>query len=99
MPEGRGIFPNLSVRENLVATARPRRSGTTQGWMLEQVLELFPVLGPRLHNAGNQLSGGEQQMLAVGRALMTTPTCSFWTRPPKALLHWCDRTFGPALNA
>lgn len=73
VPEGRGIFPNLSVRENLVATARPRRSGTTQGWMLEQVLELFPVLGPRLHNAGNQLSGGEQQMLAVGRALMTNP--------------------------
>jgi branched-chain amino acid transport system ATP-binding protein len=72
VPEGRQIFPNLSVRENLVATARgdDRRSG---GFTFEGVLELFPGLVPRLESAGNLLSGGEQQMLAIGRALMTNP--------------------------
>jgi branched-chain amino acid transport system ATP-binding protein len=68
VPEGRQIFPNLSVRENLVATARG--SG---GWTLERIYELFPSLARRQGNMGNQLSGGEQQMLAIGRALMTNP--------------------------
>ncbi len=72
VPEGRQIFPNLSVRENLVATARPRRH-QGEGWTLERVLELFPPLATRLASAGAQLSGGEQQMLAVGRALLTNP--------------------------
>ncbi len=72
VPEGRQIFPNLSVRENLVATARtPRQGGGA--WTFERVIELFPALGARLTSAGNQLSGGEQQMLAIGRALLTNP--------------------------
>ncbi|WP_417842860.1 ABC transporter ATP-binding protein [Thalassospira sp.] len=67
VPEGRQIFPNLSVRENLVATARG------QGWNLEKIYDLFPRLAERQNNMGNQLSGGEQQMLAIGRALLTNP--------------------------
>jgi branched-chain amino acid transport system ATP-binding protein len=70
VPEGRQIFPNLSVRENLVATARPDRAG---GWTLEKVHGLFPRLAERADSMGNLLSGGEQQMLAIGRALMTNP--------------------------
>lgn len=72
VPEGRHIFPNLSVRENLVAFAC-NRSGTDQPWTLERVFALFPRLRERANNMGNQLSGGEQQMLAIGRALMTNP--------------------------
>jgi len=68
VPEGRQVFPNLTVRENLVATAR--RGGP---WTLERVFALFPQLGERQRNYGNQLSGGEQQMLAIGRALLTNP--------------------------
>jgi branched-chain amino acid transport system ATP-binding protein len=67
VPEGRQVFSNLFVRENLVATARPDR------WTLEAVLELFPALRERLDSLGGLLSGGEQQMLAIGRALMTNP--------------------------
>ncbi len=70
VPEGRQIFPNLSVRENLVATAVERGG---DGWTLDKVYELFPKLSARASNMGNQLSGGEQQMLAIGRALMTNP--------------------------
>jgi len=73
VPEGRQIFPNLSVRENLIATARPRADGAGENWNFDKVMDLFPALVPRLESAGNQLSGGEQQMLAVGRALMTNP--------------------------
>jgi branched-chain amino acid transport system ATP-binding protein len=72
VPEGRQIFPNLSVRENLVATAG-RRPGSGSHWTLAAVLDLFPPLGVRLGVAGSSLSGGEQQMLAIGRALMTNP--------------------------
>jgi branched-chain amino acid transport system ATP-binding protein len=72
VPEGRQIFPNLSVRENLVATARAPASGE-EPWTLERIFALFPRLAERQSNMGNQLSGGEQQMLAVGRALMTNP--------------------------
>lgn len=72
VPEGRQIFPNLSVKENLIATAA-NRNGTAQPWSYERVIELFPRLAERAGNMGNQLSGGEQQMLAVGRALMTNP--------------------------
>jgi branched-chain amino acid transport system ATP-binding protein len=68
VPEGRQVFPNLTVRENLVATAR--RGGP---WTLERVFALFPQLKERQANYGNQLSGGEQQMLAIGRALLTNP--------------------------
>ncbi len=67
VPEGRQIFPNLSVAENLIAAARGK------GWDLRGVYELFPRLEERRRHMGNQLSGGEQQMLAIGRALMTNP--------------------------
>ena len=72
VPEGRQIFPNLSVKENLMAFAANRR-GATPPWCLDGVFELFPRLAERLSHMGNQLSGGEQQMLAIGRALMTNP--------------------------
>ena len=72
VPEGRGIFPNLSVRENLVMSARPGLQGERH-WTLERVLDTFPRLAERLSNGGDQLSGGEQQMLSIGRALMTHP--------------------------
>lgn len=72
VPEGRQIFPNLNVRENLLATAASYASSSVP-WNLERVVEFFPILGGRLDNMGNQLSGGEQQMLAIGRALMLNP--------------------------
>ncbi|HKB61964.1 MAG TPA: ABC transporter ATP-binding protein [Burkholderiales bacterium] len=72
VPEGRQIFPNLSVRENLVAFAG-NRSATHDPWTLAKVLAFFPRLAERMDNLGDQLSGGEQQMLAIGRALMTNP--------------------------
>jgi branched-chain amino acid transport system ATP-binding protein len=72
VPEGRQIFPNLTVRENLVA-ASANRLNASDPWTLEKVHTLFPRLAERSANMGNQLSGGEQQMLAIGRALMTNP--------------------------
>jgi branched-chain amino acid transport system ATP-binding protein len=72
VPEGRGIFPNLSVRENLVMTARAGPDGG-RAWTLDRVLATFPRLAERLGHGGQQLSGGEQQMLAIGRALLTNP--------------------------
>src|SRR5512140_2740235 len=72
VPEGRGIFPNLTVRENLVMAARAGRDGRCE-WTFERVLATFPRLAERLGNGGWQLSGGEQQMLTIGRALMTNP--------------------------
>lgn len=72
VPEGRGIFPNLSVRENLLMSARAGNQGQVD-WTFERIMETFPRLSERLDNMGNQLSGGEQQMLSIGRALMTNP--------------------------
>jgi len=72
VPEGRRIFPNLTVRENLSAFAA-HRSGAATPWTLERVFALFPRLAERADNMGLELSGGEQQMLAIGRALMTNP--------------------------
>ena len=72
VPEGRGIFANLSVRENLVMTARRGMDGRND-WTYERVLATFPRLAERLNHGGQQLSGGEQQMLSIGRALMTNP--------------------------
>jgi branched-chain amino acid transport system ATP-binding protein len=72
VPEGRQIFPNLTVRENLTAFAAGR-AGTARPWTLERVLELLPQIARRLRHYGSELSGGEQQMLAIGRALMTRP--------------------------
>jgi branched-chain amino acid transport system ATP-binding protein len=82
VPEGRGVFPNLSVRENLVMAAKPVTStstgtgtgtGVNKGWGFERVMQTFPRLSERLGHLGSQLSGGEQQMLSIGRALMTQP--------------------------
>ena len=74
VPEGRQVFATLSVRENLVATAANRHGhGPGEAWTLDRVLALFPSLAERARNLGSQLSGGEQQMLAIGRALMTNP--------------------------
>ena len=72
VPEGRGIFGNLSVRENLLVSARAGTRGQ-RDWTYERVLETFPRLKERLGHGGQQLSGGEQQMLTIGRALMTNP--------------------------
>lgn len=72
VPEGRGIFPNLSVRENLLMAARPGTRGQTD-WTYERVMATFPRLAERVGHGGGQLSGGEQQMLSIGRALMTNP--------------------------
>ena len=72
VPEGRGIFGNLSVRENLVMAARAGTQGQ-RDWTYERVLDTFPRLAERLNHGGQQLSGGEQQMLTIGRALMTNP--------------------------
>jgi branched-chain amino acid transport system ATP-binding protein len=72
VPEGRGIFPNLSVKENLVMASRPGMNGQ-RDWTYERVLDIFPRLAERLSHGGQQLSGGEQQMLSIGRALMTNP--------------------------
>jgi branched-chain amino acid transport system ATP-binding protein len=72
VPEGRGIFGNLSVKENLLMAARPGTAGQRE-WTYERVLDTFPRLAERLHHGGQQLSGGEQQMLTIGRALMTNP--------------------------
>jgi len=72
VPEGRQVFPNLTVRENLVATAA-NRAGSADPWRVETVFDLFPQLAARARSLGAALSGGEQQMLAIGRALMTNP--------------------------
>ena len=72
VPEGRGVFPNLTVRENLVMAARKGRDGRDD-WPLERVMQTFPRLHERIGHLGAQLSGGEQQMLSIGRALMTHP--------------------------
>ncbi len=72
VPEGRGVFPNLTVRENLIMAARRGRDGRDD-WTLQRVLQTFPRLQERFDHLGAQLSGGEQQMLSIGRALMTHP--------------------------
>ena len=93
VPQGRRVFADLTVRENLVLTARP----VPGGWDEERVLALFPRLGERLGNLGDQLSGGEQQMLAIGRALMRNPGVLLLDEPSDGLAPRLVDEVGDAL--
>ncbi|MBS4024540.1 MAG: ABC transporter ATP-binding protein [Clostridia bacterium] len=87
VPQGRGIFPSLSVKENLTLAARKQKNGDPNRthWDLNLVYQYFPRLKERENNKGNQLSGGEQQMLAIGRALMTNPDLLLMDEPSEGL--------------
>jgi branched-chain amino acid transport system ATP-binding protein len=94
VPQGRRIFASLSVRENLMVAAK---GAGKQGWNLERVFSLFPRLKERLSHPGNKLSGGEQQMLAVGRALMTNPDLLLMDEPTEGLAPLLVREVGKAI--
>jgi branched-chain amino acid transport system ATP-binding protein len=87
VPQGRRIFPSLTIRENLTVPAKDNRNREEgkNSWNLEKVYELFPILKEREHNMGTQLSGGQQQMLAIGRALMTNPQFILMDEPSEGL--------------
>jgi branched-chain amino acid transport system ATP-binding protein len=95
VPQGRRIFPSLTVHENLTVAARDANGSTP--WSIERVLGLFPRLGERAGHRGNMLSGGEQQMLAVGRALMTNPRLLVMDEPSEGLAPLLVRNLGNAI--
>jgi branched-chain amino acid transport system ATP-binding protein len=98
IPEGRGVFPNLSVRENLLVAARTG-SGTRDIWTLSRVLQTFPRLAERLSHLGTELSGGEQQMLTIGRALMTQPSLLILDEATEGLAPMIAREIWRTLQA
>jgi branched-chain amino acid transport system ATP-binding protein len=98
VPEGRQIFPNLSLRENLVATAS-NHLGRPEPWTIDKVYDLFPELATRSSSMGNLLSGGEQQMLAIGRALMTNPKLLILDEATEGLAPLVRQKIWTALNA
>jgi branched-chain amino acid transport system ATP-binding protein len=85
VPQGRRLFQSLTVEENLTLGARPPRSADDEPWTVDRVYDLFPQLGQRRRHRGNQLSGGEQQMLAIGRALLTNPRLLLMDEPSEGL--------------
>jgi len=93
IPQGRQIFPSLNVTENLTVAARG------QGWTVEKIFDLFPPLAERSGNSGNQLSGGEQQMLAIGRSLMTNPELILMDEPTEGLSPLFVQVVGDAVRA
>lgn len=97
VPEGRQIFPNLSLRENLIATAS-NHLGLPDPWTVDRVFDLFPELAMRLTSMGNLLSGGEQQMLAIGRALMTNPKLLILDEATEGLAPMVRRKIWGALS-
>ena len=97
VPEGRQVFPNLTVRENLVAIAANRNKHANP-WNLEKILDLFPLLAARLDNMANLLSGGEQQMLAIGRSLMTNPKILLLDEATEGLAPLVRREIWRCLN-
>ena len=93
VPQGRAIFPNLTVRENLLLAARPGGE-----WTESRIYDLFPVLQERLRHRGDQLSGGEQQMLAIGRALLTNPRVLLMDEPSEGLAPLLVREIGRVIR-
>jgi branched-chain amino acid transport system ATP-binding protein len=85
VPQEREIFPSLSVRENLLVAGKPPHHAGTEPWGLERVIDLMPRLGERINNGGSELSGGEQQMLSIGRALMGNPSVLLLDEPMEGL--------------
>jgi branched-chain amino acid transport system ATP-binding protein len=94
VPQGRQIFPSLNVTENLILGSRSQSSG----WTLEKIFEFFPPLEKRAHHPGNRLSGGEQQMLAIGRSLMTNPSLLLMDEPTEGLSPIFVQTVGQMIR-
>ncbi|PLS17056.1 ABC transporter ATP-binding protein [Bacillus sp. M6-12] len=98
VPQGRRIFPSLTIRENLTMAARENLKTGKKDWGLEKVYDLFPVLKEREKNMGTQLSGGQQQMLAIGRALMTNPQLLLMDEPSEGLAPVIIDQVGDIIN-